>query len=436
MKRVALYVRVSTTEQEKHGISVDSQIDALTKYAKDNHYKIVNVYNDAGISARKSYKKRPALLQMINDCQQNKIDLILICKLDRFFRSVPDYYAVMEQIGNVPWKAIHEDYETETSAGVFKVNIMLSVAQSEADRTSERIQKVFEYKKAKGEVCSGSVAWGYKIENKKWVKDKDEEALVNEFFNHYLATFSLRDTQNHMKEQGKIMSMPFVQKMIASPAYYGELPYVTEPYITMEQHEQILKAKKACVKRRKRDYIFTGVGRCGLCGHNMIAHNTPRIASDGTERKSVLYHCGRHERYTYMCEGTSINQNVIEQCLLDNIEIELEKHNSLLKDYYIKNLNADNKDKIEKLKSRINRLKDLYELGDIELDEYKNKRNKLTEEINSLENIEAPKEIKLPDNWREMYNTLDDKHKNAFWLRTIDHFEVNQKRATSVKIVF
>ena len=42
-------------------------------------------------------------------------------------------------------RAIWEDYETETSAGVFKVNIMLSVAQSEADMTSERIKAVNDF---------------------------------------------------------------------------------------------------------------------------------------------------------------------------------------------------------------------------------------------------------------------------------------------------
>lgn len=107
-KRVALYVRVSTQEQKKHGLSVDSQITALKEYCTKKKYTVVDVYSDAGISARKKYTKRPELLRLLGDCEQKKIDLILFTKLDRWFRSVADYYevqSILEKV-KVPWKAI------------------------------------------------------------------------------------------------------------------------------------------------------------------------------------------------------------------------------------------------------------------------------------------------------------------------------------------
>lgn len=57
MKNAAIYVRVSTQEQKKHGLSVDSQILALKEYCKENGYHISGIYNDAGISARKRYTR-------------------------------------------------------------------------------------------------------------------------------------------------------------------------------------------------------------------------------------------------------------------------------------------------------------------------------------------------------------------------------------------
>lgn len=162
-KRAAIYVRVSTAEQRDHGLSVDSQIDALQKYCRENGLDVAGIYNDAGISARKKYKARPALLQLIQDCKDHKIDIILFTKLDRWFRSVADYYEVQSQLdaAKVPWRAIWEDYETETSAGVFKVNIMLSIAQAESDRTSERIRAVNEYRKSQGYIIVGKMPLGY-----------------------------------------------------------------------------------------------------------------------------------------------------------------------------------------------------------------------------------------------------------------------------------
>lgn len=146
---IAGYIRVSTDEQKIHGISIDSQEAALRQFAIDNEYDI-EIYSDAGISAQISYKKRPALLRMIADCKAGKIQLICVTKLDRFFRSVKDYYKVFDQI-STPWRAIWEDYETETANGQFKVNLFLSLAEMESKRTGERIRAVNQYKRDLGE---------------------------------------------------------------------------------------------------------------------------------------------------------------------------------------------------------------------------------------------------------------------------------------------
>ena len=180
MKRAALYVRVSTQEQKNSGLSVDSQIDALEKYCEEQGYTVAGIYNDAGISARKKYTKRPALLQLLEDCKKHEIDIILFTRLDRWFRAVAGYYEVQNVLDacKVPWRAIWEDYETETSQGIFKVNIMLSVAQAEADRDSEKIRSVMEFKRNNKEYIGGKVPVGYRIEGKKIVKDEKTYRIV------------------------------------------------------------------------------------------------------------------------------------------------------------------------------------------------------------------------------------------------------------------
>ena len=117
--RAALYIRVSHEEQAMHGYSLEAQQDALTEYAKSNNYYIVDYYRDEGKSARKYYKKRPDFMRMIDDIKNNKIDLILFIKLDRWFRSIKDYYEVQTILDkyNVQWKSIHEVYDTFTANG-------------------------------------------------------------------------------------------------------------------------------------------------------------------------------------------------------------------------------------------------------------------------------------------------------------------------------
>ena len=88
MIKAALYIRVSTAEQTLHGLSLDAQRDALTEYANRHNMQIVGVYADEGITARKRLDKRDAFQRLISDVKQNKIDLILVTKLDRVVKNI------------------------------------------------------------------------------------------------------------------------------------------------------------------------------------------------------------------------------------------------------------------------------------------------------------------------------------------------------------
>ncbi len=198
MKRVFLYVRVSTEEQAVHGLSIEAQTAALENWAQANQCKVVGIYTDAGISARKPASKRPALQRLLAGVRAREGDLILFTKLDRWFRNISEYYKVQEVLEryHVSWKTIQEDYDTTTASGRLKVNIMLSVAQDEADRTGERIQFIFQDKVQRGEVISGKVPLGYKIENKKMVIDPATAPIARDIFQQYLALRSVRGCGN------------------------------------------------------------------------------------------------------------------------------------------------------------------------------------------------------------------------------------------------
>ena len=163
LQRAALYIRVSTDEQALHGDSLSTQRELLTAYAKSNSMEIVGCYVDDGYTASKL--NRPALQRMLNDVRLDKIDIILFTKLDRWFRSVRDYYKIQEVIEthHVNWKTILENYDTTTSSGRLHINIMLSVAEDEVSRTSERIKVVFESKVRRGEAINGNFPIGFKI---------------------------------------------------------------------------------------------------------------------------------------------------------------------------------------------------------------------------------------------------------------------------------
>lgn len=427
MKRAGLYVRVSTEEQKKHGLSVDNQIASLREYCETNGYDIVGIYNDAGISARKKYTKRPALLSLMEDCKAGKIDIILFTRLDRWFRSVGDYYQVQAILdeAKVPWKTIWEDYETETSSGQFKVNIMLSIAQAEADRTSEKIRSVKEFQRERGDYV-GTPPTGYVMRGSKLYKDEEKKEAVQEFFNAYLETYRTIDSMNVFKSYGYKINYRQARAMLKNTTYTGNaFGHICEPYITVEQHEDIVRVMTS--RRRKPKYPdnvykFSGLVKCGCCGgctagkvrryYNTLKDGT-RIAGESTH-----YRCSKHV-HKYDCIGTEISENKLEQYLLNNIETLVEGYNASLHQSGTIDYGAN----IKTLEGRLQRVMDMYEDGDLTRDEYRKKRDEIQKDLlyyKSISSIDhAEKEIHLPDNFKDMYSELTEENKKFFWQKII-----------------
>ena len=105
MQRAALYIRVSTEEQARHGLSLEDQKNNLIEFAKSHGMKIAGIYEDAGISARKPYTKRPALLRLLDDCRAKKVDIILFINLET--DRIPqrrNLLPLIDQPGRIPLK--------------------------------------------------------------------------------------------------------------------------------------------------------------------------------------------------------------------------------------------------------------------------------------------------------------------------------------------
>ena len=147
--RCALYDRVSTELQVRDGLSLDAQREALTNYANAHGYEIVGYYSDEGITARKKMQNRKELLRLLDDVKSDKIDLILVTKLDRWFRNIKDYHntqSILEK-HNCNWKTIFEEYDTSTANGRFAINMNVTVTLIVSKRSlhiSVEMEKFFQ----------------------------------------------------------------------------------------------------------------------------------------------------------------------------------------------------------------------------------------------------------------------------------------------------
>lgn len=424
--RVAIYARVSTEEQAKHGISIDAQLDALRKWAKDNGHVIAGEYPELGVSARKAPSKRPQLQKLLNDLTPLQIDLVAFTKLDRWTRNVKGYYSVQDTLDRqrVAWQAIQEDYETITASGRFKVNIMLSVAENEADRTSERIKAVFEHKVAKGEVIGGRPLLGYKFENKKVVPDPEKAEIARAMFQHYLDTQSYYDTARFLHSKtGLQWEYHFIRRCLSNPLYIGKYrdnDNYCEGIIdraTFDAAQDLMKRRSVRHSPVNRVYLFTGLTRCSCCGKAITGFALPKHSGE-----NYYYRCANAALYHRCVHTASLREERLERWLLDNVALILDEY-TVQYQVAAKKKTPDNTRVLRKL----DRLKTLYLDELITLEQYKADRAALESQI--VEQVKPPDlsalQAQFTGDFRSVYKKLTREQRREFWHGVIDTIELD-----------
>jgi len=130
--RIALYARVSTTEQ-----IVEPQLHALRQYATARGLEPVE-YVDHGVSGAKD--RRPSLDRLVADARRRRFDVVAITKLDRLARSVKHLTmlaADLDALG-IGLVVLDQAIDTTTPSGRLLFNVLGSIAEFERDLIRER----------------------------------------------------------------------------------------------------------------------------------------------------------------------------------------------------------------------------------------------------------------------------------------------------------
>lgn len=429
--RVALLPRVSTDEQVLRGYSLQAQEDALVKFANDNNMKIVGIYRDEGHSARKPVLKRPVMLQLLEDVKAGKIDRILFIKLDRWFRNVSEYHAIQAILDkhNVSWQAILEDYRTDSADGRLKVNIMLSVAENEADRTSERIKFVFNAKLARKEVYF-NLPFGYKTEIidgvRRAVKDPEVQHILEDFFKQAMRTSIRRAAEEMNRKYDRVHPYKFWWGITKHELYTGTYKGIEDfapAYITQEEYEELNNKNKTIKKtQNNRVYIFTGLMKCPYCGRTLTSKYTTARSGD----EYMYYRCA--SKLAGTCDFKTISEKDLEKYILANVRSEIEKFIlSTEVDPKEEKKSKPKKSEVEKLQEKLRRTNVAFFAGNMDDDEYAEQTKALKEQIAKAQAEEAREEkpvdteaVKafLATDFEKLYETLT-KEERRTWLRSI-----------------
>lgn len=442
--RAGCYSRVSTDEQAKFGFSVQSQVDALNEHCSNNKMKIVDHYIDDGVSGGKAAFRRPQMSRLLEDIKAGKIDIVLFTRLDRWYRNTKEYFKTQEILDahGVEWKAIWEEYDTTSANGRMAITIFLAVAQSERERTAERVSAVLKNKRKNKEACFGgpNLPFGYMKQKDeagimRLVKDPETKQACQEFWDILLKSNNLNKAIRHMgNEYGITKDWKSWKRMTQSDFYCGVHkgvidycePYVSpEDFLKFQERDTIKHTPSGSV------YLFRGMLRCATCGR--------KLCGDRTKKSYGVYKQYRCPDRSRECgDHTVFAEKKIEKQLLaylgdflrDEIaRVELEQQKPKPRP----------KNNAKALKEKQRRLTVAYMAGNIPDEEYLNEDAELKALIAKAES-EAPPEPRditplkelLETDFLAIYETLDDEEKQQFWQRLIKELKMENKRVVDV----
>ena len=417
MKVAAAYIRVSTDDQLEY--SPDSQLEKIRLYAERNQILLPKefIFVDEGISGRKT-KNRPAFNEMIGLAKRKPkpFDVILVWKFSRFARNREDsivYKSMLRKEHNIDVVSVSEDI------GDDKLSILIEAIIEAMDEfysinLAEEVKRGMTEKAKRGGVLS-IPGFGYKVEDGEYIVVPEEAEIIRKVFIDYVNGKGLLTIAKELNamgvrtHRGNKIENRTVEYWLNNPVYIGKTRWnpdgkLSRNYtadtaiITDGPHEPIIdietwdKAQKRMQEQKARfrkffnsdrkglSHWLTGILRCEKCG------------------KVLSYqggYFGCSERSRGKCDGVGyikaekiakIILNILSEMELPNVELdfaesEVEEQSTYTDDSKIIST------QIQRLEIRLERVKLAYEDGVDTLEEYKENKKSILDEIEKLKEM-------------------------------------------------
>ena len=133
MKRVAIYVRISTADQNSA-----LQKDELPEYCQFRKWQIVETYSDVMTGSK---DRRPALDRLMADAKRGKFDAVVVWRFDRFARNTRFLLEALELFNSlgIDFVSLRESVDTSTPTGKMVFTVLGAVAELERSTIRERV---------------------------------------------------------------------------------------------------------------------------------------------------------------------------------------------------------------------------------------------------------------------------------------------------------
>ena len=396
--RCVIYRRVSTEDQVKEGFSLEAQRMRLTAFAESQGWTIVDDYVDEGFSAKNT--DRPAMQRLIAHIKQEKFDVVLVYRLDRFVRSVTDLHELLKlmDLHKVAFKSSTEVFDTSSATGRMFITIIGTLAQWERETIGERVFESTMKKVETGGRPGTHRPFGYAYDNGKLVINEEEAKWVAWLFDKApaIGPDTLAKQLNQMgvlSRAGKQWIGKSVKYILTNPLYKGivrwnyrkiqqdgkrvytdevvESPIDQEDFVPLISEKQFDLIQKILESRSvhygnsaKIQYPFSSIVRCAKCGRPLAGRTNVRSGG----RLDRTYFCPGRKRYGD-CDLPTVPEPIITQEFLKALDYTINNLGSKKKKQVFSQLDLERKHKQLALKKE--RSEELYIEGNITKQRYR-----------------------------------------------------------------
>jgi site-specific DNA recombinase len=426
MARAAIYLRVSTKEQaekdgDPEGYSIPAQRDACRRKAAALHADVVEEFLDAGESARSV--DRPQLQRLLKFVAQEKLDFLIVHKVDRLARNRADdvmINLVLQQAG-VTLVSCSENID-ETPSGVLLHGIMASIAEfysrnlgtealkgmtEKARRGGTVVKAPLGYRNV-GKLIEGREARTVEFDQQRFelVKWAFEAYATGDWTLHQLhAELTARGltTVATMKRTEKPVPLSRLHAMLQNRYYIGKVNFkgveydgTHKPLVSLETFaavQAVLDSHRNGEKQRVHQHYLKGTLVCGVCQSRL---SVARVLNRHGSEYHYFFCLGRHQKRTG-CNLKSVSVESIEKRVeaeWANIRLDAS-YGALLqelvqRDLTVKQAVTDKDDQrvhrqLQRKRDQRQKLLEAYYAGAVTIDMLKVEQVAMTREIEALE---------------------------------------------------
>jgi site-specific DNA recombinase len=218
MKRAVGYIRVSTEEQSREGISLEMQAAKIRAYAELNDLELTGIVEDAGISG-KSVKARPGIQTVLQMVKARKVDAVIAYKLDRLARNTIQCLEMAQDMDKAgcALHSISEKLDTQSAFGRFFFTLTASLAEMERNLIAERTVAALQQKRANGFKTGGACPYGYSVDDQgRLIPSAGEQRAIKRIHQLRRKDYSYRKIADALTREGIFTrkGTPFMETQI------------------------------------------------------------------------------------------------------------------------------------------------------------------------------------------------------------------------------